>query len=362
MKKTSSFTKIGTSLFLVAIFAAVAAVTAFVGCKENKNTSESPSGSESIKSTESTKSPEPSHNFSQTFAYDSEYHYRICSDAGCSETTDKEKHVFGKAEIITEPTADMSGLRKLTCEKCGYEKNETIPATGKINRSVGLKPGITLDKTYDGNNVDITAESFDYEGDGEITIKYRKKGETEYMLSAPKEVGKYSVLITVGETGTYNECSAEFDFEIKVGEKPPVTGNYKNFTVTDVNGKLVSLSDFIGKPIVINFWAYWCGPCGRELPHFDKLAKEYKGTVEFLMVSVDLSKETVKKYVLQNGYTFPLYFDDTESGSDAYSVSAIPVTVFITADGNIDEKLVGAISETTLRNHITRILNNKDNK
>ena len=128
MKKTSSFTKIGASLFLVAIFAAVAALTAFVGCKENKNTSESPSGSESIKSTESTKSPEPSHNFSQTFAYDSEYHYRICSDAGCSETTDKEKHVFGKAEIITEPTADMSGLRKLTCEKCGYEKNETMPA------------------------------------------------------------------------------------------------------------------------------------------------------------------------------------------------------------------------------------------
>ena len=80
------------------------------------------------------------------------------------------------------------------------------------------------------------------------------------------------------------------------------------------------------------------------------------------MVSVYLNKDYVKQFVSQNGYTFPLYFDDNEEGSTAYEVSAIPVTVFITADGNIDEKLVGAISETTLRNHITRILNNKDNK
>ena len=151
-----------------------------------------------------------------------------------------------------------------------------------------------------------------------------------------------------------------FGFEIK--KTAAITGNYKNFTVIDANGKAVKLSEFIGKPIVVNFWAAWCAPCKSELPHFDKLAKELKGKVEFLMVSVYLNKDYVKQFVSQNGYTFPLYFDDNEEGSTAYEVSAIPVTVFITADGNIDEKLVGAISETTLRNHITRILNNKDNK
>ena len=151
-----------------------------------------------------------------------------------------------------------------------------------------------------------------------------------------------------------------FGFEIK--KTAAITDNYKNFTVIDANGKAVKLSEFIGKPIVVNFWAAWCAPCKSELPHFDKLAKELKGKVEFLMVSVYLNKDYVKQFVSQNGYTFPLYFDDNEEGSTAYEVSAIPVTVFITADGNIDEKLVGAISETTLRNHITRILNNKDNK
>lgn len=58
-------------------------------------------------------------------------------------------------------------------------------------------------------------------------------------------------------------------------------GDYKDFTVTDVNGKEVKLSDFIGKPIVINFWASWCGPCRSELPAFDKVAKRKRRASAF---------------------------------------------------------------------------------
>lgn len=139
-------------------------------------------------------------------------------------------------------------------------------------------------------------------------------------------------------------------------------GNYKDFIVIDSNGKEVKLSDFVGKPIVINFWASWCPPCRAELPHFDKLAKEYEGKVNFLMVNLSgESKEKVKDFVKQNGYTFPLYFDDEDRGANAYSVSSIPVTVFITAEGNIGAQKTGAMSEATLRSYIEQLLNTNKN-
>ncbi len=139
---------------------------------------------------------------------------------------------------------------------------------------------------------------------------------------------------------------------------PPATvGNYKDFAMTDADGNAVRLADFIGKPVVINFWASWCGPCKSELPHFDKLAKEYRGQAEFLMVSVYLQKDVVKEFVSDSGYTFSLYFDDNSEGSAAYEVTGIPVTVFITADGNVSGQTIGAMSEAALRSRVAQILN-----
>ncbi len=67
-------------------------------------------------------------------------------------------------------------------------------------------------------------------------------------------------------------------------------------------------------------------------------------------------KQSIIRFVERNGYTFPLYFDNTNSGANAYSVSSIPVTVFITAEGKIGEQRVGALSESVLRNYITQMI------
>ena len=86
-----------------------------------------------------------------------------------------------------------------------------------------------------------------------------------------------------------------------------------DFTVINNNGDEVKLSDYIGKLVVVNFWATWCGPCASELPAFDNAYEKYKDEVEFLMVNLtDGYSETVdkvKKYVKDNGYTFPVYYD-----------------------------------------------------
>lgn len=128
----------------------------------------------------------------------------------------------------------------------------------------------------------------------------------------------------------------------------------------DADGNTVRLSDMFGKPVVINFWATWCPPCKRERPDFDRLCREYGDRVVFMMVNLtDGRRDTVdgtKKFVSEKGYTFPVYFDTGLSGAKAYSVSSIPQTTFIDANGNVFATRIGAMNETVLRSYINAIL------
>ncbi|MBQ8687305.1 MAG: TlpA family protein disulfide reductase [Ruminococcus sp.] len=133
-----------------------------------------------------------------------------------------------------------------------------------------------------------------------------------------------------------------------------------DFTVQDRSGETVSLSDYFGKPIVINFWATWCGPCKSELPAFDALSKEYGEDVHFLMVNLtDGQRETieiVEEFLEENGYEFPVYFDTEYMASYTYGAYSIPLSVFIDKEGNVVNSHVGAMSEETLRGYIDSIL------
>lgn len=157
----------------------------------------------------------------------------------------------------------------------------------------------------------------------------------------------------------YRKLSGKYD--PSGGGSANGTEQYKDFSMTDRDGNTVKLSDFTGQPVVINFWAQWCGPCKSELPHFDKLAKEYDGRVKFLMVNIfyDGKKEKTLDFVSQNGYTFPLYFDDADSAVSAYGISSVPETIFISSDGKITAKRVGAMSESTIRKYLTQLLREK---
>ena len=132
-----------------------------------------------------------------------------------------------------------------------------------------------------------------------------------------------------------------------------------DFTVYNMEGEEVSLRDYIGKPVVVNFWATWCGPCKSELPAFEKAYRDYGDKVEFLMVNLtDGTMETVdgvKDFINTSGYKFPVYFDTMNSAGTAYSISAIPVTVFIDENGETIRTLTGAISETILINSLARM-------
>ena len=91
-----------------------------------------------------------------------------------------------------------------------------------------------------------------------------------------------------------------------------------DFTVFDIDGNAVKLSDFQGKPVILNFWASWCGPCKAEMPDFEKKYKELGDKVQFLMVNITSGDdfETAKDYIAQQGYQFPVFYDTT--GEAAY--------------------------------------------
>ena len=133
-----------------------------------------------------------------------------------------------------------------------------------------------------------------------------------------------------------------------------------DFTVYDAEGTAYKLSDFLGKPIILNFWASWCGPCKAEMPDFEESYKAYGEEIHFLIVNLtDGNTETVESasaFIAEQGYTFPVYFDTAMEAAYAYAVSAIPASYFIDAAGNLVHQQVGMMDAESLQQAIDLLL------
>lgn len=133
-----------------------------------------------------------------------------------------------------------------------------------------------------------------------------------------------------------------------------------DFTVQDVNGNPVQLSDYYGKPIVLNFWASWCPPCKSEMPDFNEAYLETGDRVAFLMVNMtDGERETLetgRSYVESQGFTFPVYYDTKMEAATLYSVTAIPTTYFIDKEGYVYSMTKGSMSKSALMKTLQEML------
>ena len=132
-----------------------------------------------------------------------------------------------------------------------------------------------------------------------------------------------------------------------------------DFTVYDPESNEVHLSDFIGKPVVLNFWASWCGPCKMEMPDFEEAYAELGTDIHFLMVNMTSGRETPESaaaFIEEQGYTFPVYYDTDTDAAMTYGVYSLPTTLFIDAEGYGIAQATGAINAETLQRGIDMIL------
>ena len=126
-----------------------------------------------------------------------------------------------------------------------------------------------------------------------------------------------------------------------------------DFTAYTDEGEAVSLKGKRGKPVVVNFFASWCGPCKYEMPYFEEFYQLYGDQVEFMMVNLcafgNDTKDAAKKMVESGGYTFPVYFDTDGDAVLKYSVRSMPTTIFVSADGELKGQKIGMIDRETLK-------------
>jgi thiol-disulfide isomerase/thioredoxin len=168
------------------------------------------------------------------------------------------------------------------------------------------------------------------------------------------------------ENHNLDKKTSDPDSENNNGQEPNEGGDDSpqklkafDFTVYDVDGTEVKLSDFYGKPIIINFWATWCPYCLEEMPLFEEKYQKYKEDIHFLMVdAVDGRRETKEKgqkYIEDSGYTFPVFYDLDLDAISVYEARSMPTTVFIDKDGYIIAYQPGMLSEDLFETGVSLI-------
>ena len=161
------------------------------------------------------------HEFSAEWTTDENYHWHKCKDEKCNEVSDKAAHVFDKETVsatylASEATYTEAAKYYKSCV-CGVKGAETFDHGSSLSAKenvVELKEGVTLGKVYDGEVYALAAEEIARKGNGEVTIMYQRKGGVDFGNTAPKNVGEYTVKVSVAATAEWKEAEKTFDFAI----------------------------------------------------------------------------------------------------------------------------------------------------
>lgn len=134
-----------------------------------------------------------------------------------------------------------------------------------------------------------------------------------------------------------------------------------DFTLTDQYGKIHKLIDYKGKVVFLNFWATWCPPCRGEMPHIQAIYKEYsKDDVIILGIAgpnlgKEGSQQDIENFLDDNGYTFPVVFDNSGAVMGMYGINAFPTTFIIDKDGYVNKAIPGAMEKASMESLINSV-------
>ncbi|MEO4054224.1 redoxin domain-containing protein [Solibacillus sp. CAU 1738] len=181
-----------------------------------------------------------------------------------------------------------------------------------------------------------------------------------------KNIGLILVLILVAiMLGTYITEQIEKSKQIKaesIGREVELVGAEKgklapDFTLQTLEGDTVSLSDYKGKKIVLNFWASWCPPCKAEMPHMQDYYKKYADKENVVILAANLtyedgSKDKVQQFIDSFNITFPILMMGNKEVVNTYKVISLPSTFMIDTDGRIQHQIVGPLDQASLKEYV----------
>ncbi|GBG12072.1 thiol-disulfide oxidoreductase [Paenibacillus sp. MY03] len=174
------------------------------------------------------------------------------------------------------------------------------------------------------------------------TKKSRKMMQV-VILAAVLIVGGYAIGTTL-----FAERGSGF---LKPGERPP------EFSLANMEGGVTSLSDYAGKPVVINFWGTFCEPCVKEMPEFERQYKKWQDK-DLTILAINLSEDTltVKNFLNRFNLSYPILRDEARKTERNFALRQYPTTFFVKADGTLMEAVVGGMTEEDIDKRIVRLL------
>ena len=133
--------------------------------------------------------------------------------------------------------------------------------------------------------------------------------------------------------------------------------NAPGFSFVDTKGKRISLADYKGKIVIIDFWATWCPPCRRGIPDLIEIQKQYKGKVTVIGISLDTdTKKDVVPFMKNIGINYPVVYANAQVVQDYGNVEAIPTSFIIDKEGKIVNQHIGLTPKETYINEINKLL------
>lgn len=148
-------------------------------------------------------------------------------------------------------------------------------------------------------------------------------------------------------------------YEVALGEEVGIQKGQiaPDFTLMNIQGEEVTLSDLRGKRVVLNFWATWCPPCEAEMPHMQKYYEKYakEDNVEIIGVNLTYEREKVERveqFLESYNITFPILLEPVWSVSKQYEIITIPTTFMIDTEGKIQKQIVGPLDLDALRENV----------
>ncbi len=149
--------------------------------------------------------------------------------------------------------------------------------------------------------------------------------------------------------GLLSRGSGENEVVAQIGSAAP------DFELERIDGGSLSLNELRGKPVLINFWATWCGPCVVEMPSIQKYYESYPGAFEVVAINADESRSEVVKFVEDIEVTFPVVLDPGLRIQALYRPRGLPTSYILDSQGVISSQHIGMLSEDQLEEYLAKV-------